>query len=71
MPDLQGRRWWSLLRLLTTETRCRIVKELYVAGHITDWRLWDVLGHHQSPIPFAEARQICQDLGFQPQEHRF
>jgi len=43
-----------------------IVKALYFDGHITDWQLWDVLGHHQSPIRFTQARQVYQYLGFRP-----
>jgi hypothetical protein len=66
MPRYNGREWWSWLRRFSVNNRCTVVKVLYLSDRITDWQLWDVLSHHQSPIPFAQARQVYRDLGFKP-----
>ena len=66
MPSFNDREWWRWLRCLSIASRCVIVKALYLNGRITDWQLWDVLSQHQSPIPFTQAHQVYQDLGFKP-----
>jgi hypothetical protein len=66
MQKQSGREWWRWLTCLSIASRCVIVEALYLGGCITDWQLWDVLSHHQSPIPFVEARQVYRDLGFKP-----
>ena len=66
MQRFNDRRWWQWLSCFPVASRCVIVQALYLGGSITDWQLWDVLGHQDSPIPFAEARKIYQDLGFKP-----
>ncbi len=66
MQRFNDRRWWQWLSCLPVESRCVVVKALYLGKSISDWQLWDVLGHHQSPIPFTEARQVYHDLGFKP-----
>jgi hypothetical protein len=66
MQRCHDRQWWRWLECLPLESQCVIIKALYLGGCITDWQLWDVLGHHQSPIPFTQARQVYRDLGFKP-----
>ena len=66
MLSFNNRDWWLWLRTLPLQSRCVVVKALYLGGIITDWQLWDVLSHQQSPIPFTEARQVYRDLGFKP-----
>ena len=66
MQTFNDREWWRWLRCLPQASRLVVVKALYLDGCITDWQLWDVLSHHQSPIPYLEAYQVYKDLGFQP-----
>jgi len=66
VPSFNDREWWRWLSCLSVASRCAVVEALYLGGRITDWQLWDVLSHHQSPIPYAQARQVYQDLGFKP-----
>ena len=66
MQRFNDRRWWQWLICLPVASRCVVVKALYLGKSISDWQLWDVLGHHQSPIPSTEASQVYRDLGFKP-----
>lgn len=66
MLSFNDREWWFWLDHLPVKSRSAVVKACYLAGMITDWQLWDVLSHHQSPIPYPEAYQVYKDLGYQP-----
>ena len=66
MQTFNDREWWFWLERLPLGYRPAVIEALYSNGSITDWQLWDVLSHHQSPIPHREAYQVYKDLGFQP-----
>jgi len=66
MPAFEHRQWWSWLKSLTIETRCSLIEQLYLAGWLTDYMLWDVLGSEASPIPAGHAAGIYETLGLEP-----
>ena len=60
------REWWSRLHLMGCEKRVRFIARAYRMGVIDDHALWDVLSHHNGPVPHKDAVDIYRQLGFVP-----
>ncbi len=60
------REWWSRLHLMGCEKRVRFIVRTYRMGVIDDHALWDVLSHHNGPVPHKDAVDIYRQLGFVP-----
>lgn len=62
-----ARGWWFReVRPLPRHERAGYVVELYRAGLITDYQLWEILGLYASPVPVRDAMWAYFELGFKP-----
>jgi len=60
----EDRAWWSFFAL--AHDKQLLVIDIYNAGLVTDWQLWELLSSFHSPFAHSEAAQVYRALGFEP-----
>jgi hypothetical protein len=62
---IENRDWWGKIPK-PDQAAIDHITAAYRGGWISDFQLWDCLGHHEGPVSGQVAIRVYEELGFEP-----